>query len=169
MLREGERASAHAKGGFSPRGRWVFDETPRPFRAYDGAVRFLRLDHVSLSVRDAERSLRFYRDLLGFPLVQVAELSGGGKLYYLEAGTGRIELLHRPATVADYEPAPPTQADIAHFCIQVEDLDACLRHLEAAGVRFQGPKRTSSSGRGTIQYVLDPDGFPIEMMEPFRR
>jgi catechol 2,3-dioxygenase-like lactoylglutathione lyase family enzyme len=131
-------------------------------------MRFLRLDHVSLSVRDAERSLSFYRDLLGFPLVQVAELTGGGKLYYLEAGTGRIELLHRPATQADYTPAPASQADIAHFCIQVEDLDACLAHLRAAEVRFQGEKRTSSSGRGTIQYVLDPDGFPIEIMEPFK-
>lgn len=130
-------------------------------------MKFLRLDHVSLSVRDAERSLRFYRDLLGFPLVQTADLTGGGKLYYLEAGAGRIELLHRPATVADYTPAPASQADIAHFCVQVEDLDACLAHLEAAGVRFQGEKRTSSSGRGTIQYVLDPDGLPIEMMEPF--
>ena len=130
-------------------------------------MKFKRLDHVSLNVRDAERSLRFYRDVLGFPLVQVADLQGGGKLYYLVAGTGRIELLHRPSTVEDYSPPPGGHADIVHFCLEVDDLDACVAHLQAAQVAFQGPRRMSSSGRGMIQFVLDPDGFPIEIMQPF--
>src|SRR5207237_298849 len=107
-----------------------------------------RLTHVGLCVSDLERSLRFYRDLLGFRSVKEIEVEGEPadtllglrdvklRAAYLERDGVTLELLRfaRP-------PAPPPrrrtlhEPGLTHLSFRVADLDATLAAVRAAGER----------------------------------
>ena len=107
-----------------------------------------RLTHIGLGVSDLGRSLRFYRDLLGFRPVHELEVEGEPadtllrlndvklRAAYLERDGVTLELLHfvRP-------PAPPPRRrpmhehGLTHLSFRVADLDATLAALRAAGER----------------------------------
>ena len=110
------------------------------------AIPIQRLTHVGICVSDLERSLRFYRDLLGFAPEHELEVEGeptdtllrlrGTKLkaVYLARDGVRIELLHFASP-----PAPPRRARVmnelglTHLSFRVADLDAVVAALRAAG------------------------------------
>jgi len=141
-----------------------------------------RLDHVSVTVADVERSLRFYRGLLKIPVLGRGEDEGppvrgsGGvtrsRFRYadLELGGGQIlELLQylRPKRGAVH--STPYAPGGGHLGIRVADLDAALRRLRAAGVlpRFdpiQVDAPTWWAGARVV-YVADPDGTTVELVE----
>src|SRR2546428_13485519 len=107
-----------------------------------------RLTHIGLGVSDLGRSLRFYRDLLGFRPVHELEVEGEPadtllrlpdvklRAAYLERDGVTLELLHfaRP-------PAPPPRRrpmhehGLTHLSFRAADLDATLAALRPAGER----------------------------------
>src|SRR5271155_4685300 len=94
-------------------------------------MRVKELGHLVLAVRDIERSVQFYRDILGFPMV--ATLSSGAVAF--SAGHTHHELLLVPAP--DELAERPRQA-LRHFALKIGTHDADLREalasLRAAGV-----------------------------------
>ncbi len=113
-----------------------------------------------LRVRDIERSLRFYTEVLGLALERVIEDAG---IYQLRCGQHMIDLctLRGDATLA-----PPESRGVDHVCIMVDaEVDEMLRHLEAAGVPVvMGPVELyGATGFGTSVYVLDPDEHKVEL------
>ncbi|QAY76065.1 glutathione transferase [Sphingosinicella sp. BN140058] len=107
------------------------------------------LNHLTLAVGDLDRSIAFYRDLLGCTLR--ARWHEGA---YLEAGTLWLclSLDHRVAGV----PA----ADYTHFAFDVSprDFEALARRVSAAA-----PIWKDNRSEGASLYVLDPDGHKLEL------
>ncbi len=142
-------------------------------------VPLLRLTHIGICVSDLERSLRYYRDLLGFayehelsvegePSDTLLRLRGVNlRAVYLTRDGLRIELLYFASP-----PAPPARTRVmnerglTHLSFRVADLDATLDALRAAGERvleetvIRFPEVQSGAGM-----VVDPDGQLIELVQ----
>ena len=135
--------------------------------------------HVGVSVANLERSIAFYRDLLGMRLIQEVPMRGAnydaimglegteGRIAVLRTGNLEIELLEfkRP-------PARPLESGrhvsdqgISHFAIHVEDIAGLYGRLKAAGVRVHSALVHFPSCATTAVYFCDPDGNFIEMLE----
>ena len=114
-------------------------------------------------VTDVEKSVRFYRDRLGFavdmfPAPGFAALSLGDLRLLLNApGAGG-------AGVAGNDPRP---GGWNRLQIETQDLDASVRRLREAGVSFRGD---IAGGQGGRQILLeDPSGNVVELFEPAPR
>jgi catechol 2,3-dioxygenase-like lactoylglutathione lyase family enzyme len=130
-------------------------------------IRVSQFDHVNLNVREIERSLRFYRDVLGLPLVR-RDVDAGGQVSFVAVKAGPQIVDLRP--VPDYEPParpdPRTQGfNHLAFAIEPVDADALVAHLKGRGVEIQrGPVRNlGARGLGTALYVYDPDRYVVEL------
>jgi lactoylglutathione lyase len=128
------------------------------------------LEHAGLTVTDLDRSIAWYREMLGCQIVE--ELywpESGNKAVYLSLGDqgNLLELFHRPgppATTKAYAP-DQTMARYEHICVHVEDVDAAYEELKAKGARFAvTPKPAKRHARLCV--VVDPDGFRIELLQP---
>ncbi|HKW15080.1 MAG TPA: VOC family protein [Candidatus Krumholzibacteria bacterium] len=116
-----------------------------------------RIGYVHLRVRDLERSLAFYLDVLGFKLV-----SGGGHTATLSA-TGRGPGLLVLTARKDAPARPPRATGLYHFAIRVPNrraLAMMIRHLEDMQWPVQGYADHDVS---EAVYLADPDGIGIEV------
>jgi catechol 2,3-dioxygenase-like lactoylglutathione lyase family enzyme len=139
----------------------------------------LRLTHVGICVSDMERSLRFYRDLLGFAYEHTLHVEGepsdtllrlrGVKLdaAYLQRDGVRIELLRFAGP-----PAPPARTrpmnehGLTHLSFRVADLDVTLAALRAAGERVLDETIIRiPEFRSAACFVVDPDGQLVELVQ----
>jgi catechol 2,3-dioxygenase-like lactoylglutathione lyase family enzyme len=123
------------------------------------------IDHVVLRVRDLERSLAFYRDVLGCA-VELARPSIG--LWQLRAGRSMVDLVPVDGKLGAAGGAPPAKEgrNVDHVCFRVEPFDeAAIRaHLAAHGVNAGSTEqRVGAEGTGPSIYVEDPDGNVIEL------
>ena len=118
------------------------------------------LGHVVFYVKDLERSLAFYRDLLGFR--EVGRIFDG-KAAALTSGRTHHELLLIEVGVA---PGPPSgrRLGLYHIGIKIGDsldeLQAAKRELEQAGVSISGMSDHTAS---QSLYLTDPDGNEVEL------
>jgi catechol 2,3-dioxygenase-like lactoylglutathione lyase family enzyme len=130
-------------------------------------IKVSHLDHVNLNVRDMERTLRFYRDVLGLPVVRW-EVDAAGQVRFaaVKAGPQIVDLRPVPELELPAEPDPRTQGfNHLAFAIEEVDADALVAHLKAQGVEIQrGPVRNQGArGLGTALYVYDPDRYVVEL------
>jgi catechol-2,3-dioxygenase len=121
------------------------------------------LGHVVLYVRDLDRSVRFYRDVLGWRQL-VPEATLGVPAAMFSGGRTHHELLLIEVG-ADAAPIPAgRRVGLYHFGLKVGDTDdelrAALGRLQAAGVRMVG---TADHGMTHSLYIADPDGNEIEL------
>src|SRR5262245_64554621 len=145
----------------------------------------LSANHVGLTVSNLERSVAFYRDLLGF---RVAYERGEVTADYMPRLVGipgarlKIVGLDIPGLHLDLiEYIEPKGAESAgwtsdvgnmHIGFTVDELWAAYRHLSAAGVRFKSEPVSPSTGPnkgGWAVYFVDPDGVTLEMIQPKSR
>jgi catechol 2,3-dioxygenase-like lactoylglutathione lyase family enzyme len=138
-----------------------------------------RFTHVGIGVSNLERSLRFYRDLLGFTWEHELEVEGeptdtllrlrGTKLHaeYLTRDGVRIELLHFASPPAPPRPdRPMNQYGLTHLSFRVTDMDAVLDALRAAGERvLEETVIRFPEWQSAACMVLDPDGQLIELVQ----
>jgi glyoxylase I family protein len=140
----------------------------------------LRLTHIGICVSDWERSLRFYRDALGFTYLSEIQVAGEPsdtllqldnvalRAIYLERDGTRIELLHysSPGYEGDGAPRPMNRLGLTHVSLRVDDLAATLAALHAAGVRVLERTRSDIPAfNAAAIFVTDPDGTLIELVQ----
>ena len=138
-----------------------------------------RLSHVGIGVSDLERSLRFYRDLLGFTPEHALDVEGeptdtllrlrGTKLHaeYLSRDGVRIELLHFASPPAPPHPERPmNQYGLTHLSFRVTDMDAVLAGLRDAGERvLEETIIRFPEWKSAACFIVDPDGQLIELVQ----
>lgn len=142
------------------------------------------IHHTSLVVSDMERSLKFYRDLLGLRVaidtvmsgemldrevalkgarVRVVELSYGGPMPYLE-------LLQYYAPPGKPFPCDARCCDVGmpHVAFIVPDLEGVYGRLSQQGIKFTSPPQYVDAGdfKGCrTAYCYDPDGIVVELWQ----
>jgi catechol 2,3-dioxygenase-like lactoylglutathione lyase family enzyme len=130
-------------------------------------VRIRGIDHVVLRVADVERSLRFYRDVLGCTVERQSEALG---LTQLRAGLHLIDLVVVDSPLGRAGGPPPGPGrNVDHVALRLESFDeAALRaHLSAHGVEpGDVGQRYGAEGMGPSMYVRDPDGNVVELKGP---
>ena len=126
-----------------------------------------RFDHVAVQVSDMDAAISFYVEKLGFALVSRNMNEGDGEEYtYLSLGDLSFELL-RDLTKPGYQGPEVEHPYCPHLAIEVEDMAAAVRELEAAGVAIaKGPMRIE--GEATWMYFGDPDNNVIEYIQWLR-
>ena len=139
----------------------------------------LGIHHTAISTGDIERSLRFYRDLLGFKEVFSSKWDIGtettDKIVGLKDSSARVVMLRTGNACVElfqYATPEPKPGDInrpvcdhgiTHLCLQVADIDAEYARLKTAGMRFHCPPQDIGGLRAT--YGRDPDGNVVELLE----
>jgi glyoxylase I family protein len=143
--------------------------------------RVLAADHTGITVSNLERSLTFWRDVLGFELShrahQKGDLAGqitgvpGAEILIavVKAPGHKIELLEYRAPTDRKQAAPrPCDVGSVHVALTVDNLDAVLETIAASGWKAAGTPQTLTTGPNAgkrVIYVRDPDGTTIEFME----
>jgi len=146
------------------------------------------INHVNIVVTDLDRSERFYVDVLGFRATRRGHLEGAwieavsglrgvrADVTFLEppGGGPRIELIAyaSPQGEAPAANSAPNTVGLRHLAFTVDDMDAAVARLEAAGVPLVGgPMEVPAGvvrhaeGRKRLRYFLDPDDVLLELAE----
>lgn len=129
------------------------------------------LDHVVVRVAELERSLRFYRDALGFPVERRIDALG---LVQLRAGGALIDLvpIDSPLGRAGGGAPDPNARNVDHFALSLARFDEAA--LRALFIRCSIPasetaERYGAEGYGPSIYLTDPDGNTVELKGPATR
>lgn len=144
--------------------------------------RFLGINHLALTCSNMDRTIGFYRDVLGMPLVKTIDFPGGrGKHYFFDVGGGDclafFEFPEGPAAVdaKTHQKIAATPGMMNHvaFGVADEDLDEYRKRLVDSGVevtevvnhddteRGASPEVNASTFLRSI-YFRDPDGIQLE-------
>jgi len=136
--------------------------------------------HAGVVVEDLERALAFYCDVLGFSVQRRMEEQGPFIDHLLgltqarvitvklalPAGGAMIELLKYEAPSADpRRPLTVKTPGPTHVALTVENLEALVPKLLAAGASLVNPPRRSPDGKVMAVYCADPEGNYLELVE----
>ncbi len=144
--------------------------------------RFNGINHLALMSSDMDRTIRFYRDILGMPLVKTIDFHNGrGKHYFFDAGGGDcvafFEFAKAPASVDSTAHArmasTPGMMNHVAFDVSSEDIDRYRQRLIELGIEVTevvnhddteggaSPEMNESTFVRSI-YFRDPDGIQLE-------
>ena len=144
--------------------------------------RIIATNHTGITVTNLERSVAFWRDVLGFELSHRAHHTGdlasevtgvpGAdiSIAVLKAPGHKIELLeyHAPSHRKRAELIPCDVGSV-HVALTVDNIEAVLSTVAASGWRAVGKPQILKAGPNAgkrVVYVRDPDGTTIEFMQP---
>lgn len=148
-------------------------------------ARITKAHHTGFTVRSLDRSIAFYRDLLGFEVVfrwnpqapYIRELVGYPDVD-LHAAVLKIPNSDVFLELLEYRDIPETSVDMAngnigngHIAFNVDELDPLYERLKQSGVKSVSPPVTPTIGPnrgGRAVYLIDPDGFRVELIETAR-
>jgi lactoylglutathione lyase len=117
--------------------------------------------HVRYRVNDLEKTVTFYRDVLGLELVRQSRSGRGSELAFfrIPGSDTEIEICRYPAS------GPVTVCpDLTHLALEVDDLDGFAARIRKHGVEFSdGPH--GEKGKGRMAFVDGPEGYEFEIIE----
>ena len=117
--------------------------------------------HTRFRVSDMDKSIYFYRDILGMKVVEQKNSPRGSKLVFLKFPDMdcELELCSFPDSGNVHVPE-----DLVHLAFEVDDLERCIERLKVAGVLVtEGPTESSNGTR--FIFTEDPDKYEIELMQ----
>jgi glyoxylase I family protein len=124
--------------------------------------------HMALICDDVERTIQFYQELCGFPLVELMEnrdYKGSTHLFFDIGHDNLLAFFDFPGL--GLQPGIEALGGVQHIAISTtpDNLERVKARLDAQGVPYLGPDR----GVTTSIYFKDPDGIQIELIaEPLR-
>jgi len=148
----------------------------------------MTIDHVNIVVDDLERMVAFYRDKLGLRETKRVTITGDwvattvglsdvhADVVYLDLQSGpRVELIryNRPHMSRPAGTDKPNAPGLRHMAFRIDDIDALVAKLSAAGVKFfssiQAVPETQVTYAGGVRkrivYFQDPEGNLLEFCE----
>ena len=135
--------------------------------------------HTGIVVSRMEKSLRFYRDLLGMEVWEDFEGSGpfiesltavpGARIWMIKLRSkqgGSIELLQYLNCPQEVPPrVRACDVGCNHVALEVDDIDMLHGKLCKEGIEFHAPPAASPTGRFKVAYCRDPEGVMLELVE----
>ena len=126
------------------------------------------LDHVVIRVSNMERSIAFYRDVLGCPVERRLDEVG---LVQLRAGKSLVDLVDIGSPLGRAGGGEPiaNARNMDHFAIALASFDeASIRaHLSRFEIEAEETRRLyGAEGYGPSIYLRDPDGNQVELKGP---
>jgi len=142
---------------------------------------FTGIHHASFTVSDMDRSIAFYRDLLGMTLTWDSKGSGvefkgpvadavtgcpgtEQRIAFLKAGDGCIELVEYTPTGKPQVDNEPSDTGSAHVCFTTNNIREVYEKLRANNVRLHCTPQ--DNGKALVVYFRDPDGCVLEATQP---
>ncbi len=127
------------------------------------SMKVRKLLHTRYRLNDLEKSVRFYKDVLGLEEVRRHKSPRGSELVFLKT-PGSEELIE----LCSFPSSGPVQVqpDLTHLAFEVESLEGFARHLAAHGIKYSdGPHVNKESGGG-FAFIDAPEGYEIELIQP---
>jgi lactoylglutathione lyase len=121
-----------------------------------------KLLHTRYRVNDLERTVKFYREILGLEEVRRHKSPRGSELVFLKA-----PLSEETIEICSFPSSGPVQvqADLTHLAFSVTSLAEFGQHLAVHGLKYSdGP--TMKPGGGGFAFIDAPEGYEIELIEP---
>lgn len=120
-----------------------------------------KLLHTRYRLNDLERTVRFYKEVLGLEEVRRHKSPRGSELVFMKAPQSEelIELCHFPAS------GPvQVQADLTHLAFEVDSLEDFGKHLGKLGLKYSDGPHLRPDGGG-IAFIDAPEGYEIELIQ----
>ena len=135
--------------------RYLAEATARPGSTVRG------VHHLALICRDVEETIRFYQELLGFPLVELVEnrdYAGSSHFFFDIGNRNLLGFFDFPGH--DHPDFSETIGAVQHLALSTspEEFAAARKRLDGAGISYLGPDR----GIENSLYIRDPNGVGIE-------
>ena len=123
-----------------------------------------KLLHTRYRVNDLERTVQFYRTVLGLAEVRRHKSPRGSELVFLKAPCSEelIELSCFPASGS-----VQVQPDLTHLAFEVDSLEEFGRHLTGLGLKYSDGPHPDADG-GAIAFIDAPEGYEIELIQEGR-
>ena len=123
-----------------------------------------KLLHTRYRVSDLDKTVSFYRDVLGLEEVRRHKSGRGSELVFFKA-PGSEELIE----ICKYDGSGPVVVgpDLTHLAFEVEDLSAFTKHAESLGYPLSDGPHHSSSG-SILAFIDAPEGYEIELIQNAR-
>jgi len=119
-----------------------------------------KLLHTRYRVHDLEKTVSFYRDVLGLEELRRHTSGRGSQLVFLKAPGSDEEI-----EICKFDESGPVMIgpDLTHLAFEVDDLDKFAKHAATKGYALSdGPHAT---GTGRIAFIDAPEGYEIELIE----
>ena len=123
-----------------------------------------KVHHIAIICSDYERSLEFYKKVLGFTVL-AENYREESKSYKTDLALGNeyvIELFSFPSPPE--RPTNPEAAGLRHLAFEVDDILAEAKELERLGIEHE-PIRIDKTTNRRFMFFPDPDGLPLELYE----
>jgi len=181
----------HIAFALDPDGYWVEVIGQAPIEKTEGIkttdVQTYRMNHTMIRVKDHEKSLKFYQEVLGMTLIRTSENKDNKFNLYLlgypdskdssetsvngvnpTAGReGLLELTWNYGTEKDdnfkYHNGNDEPQGFGHICVSVDDLDSACQRFEDLKVNWK--KRLTDGRMKNVAFVLDPDNYWVEVIQ----
>ncbi len=123
-----------------------------------------RLLHTRYRVTDLERTVSFYRDVLGLEETRRHTSPRGSQLVFFKAPDSEEEI-----EICQFDASGPViiGPDVTHLAFEVDDIDAFAKHAASKGYPLSdGPTPTGSGS--VIAFIDAPEGYEIELIQRCR-
>jgi lactoylglutathione lyase len=120
-----------------------------------------KLLHTRYRVNDLERTVKFYRDILGLQEVRRHKSPRGSELVFVKAPESEelIELCYFPGSES-----VQVQPDLTHLAFEVDSLAEFEKHLAKHGMKYSDGPTTTSTG-SVFAFIDAPEGYEIELIQ----
>lgn len=121
-----------------------------------------KLLHTRYRVNDLEKTLKFYKDVLGLEEVRRHKSPRGSELVFLKAPESEeeIEICSFPGS-GDVR----VQEDLTHLAFQVDSLEKFRKHLQSLGLDYSDGPTMKPDGSGGFAFIDAPEGYEIELIQ----
>ena len=120
-----------------------------------------KLLHTRYRVSDLERTVKFYKEILGLEEVRRHKSPRGSELVFLKAPESEetIEICYFPNSGK-----VEVQPDLTHLAFQVDSLAEFEKHLAKHGIKYSDGPHMKENGSG-FAFIDAPEGYEIELMQ----
>ena len=124
-------------------------------------MKVTKLLHTRYRLNDLEKSVAFYRNVLGLEEVRRHKSPRGSELVFLKT-PGSEELIE----LCSFPSSGPVQVqpDLTHLAFAVDSLDEFAKHLAAHGLKYSDGPHLKENGGG-FAFIDAPEGYEIELIQ----